>query len=144
MSTPVVHVVVGVLFNREGQVLVALRPDSAEHLAGYWEFPGGKKEHNESPLAALMRELHEELGITVLQAEPLLLVEHDYPQKKVVLDVYAVTDYHGHAHGAEGQQTRWLPLSALSVLRFPEANEAIIRFLLASARQRSQVKDPSD
>ena len=134
MSSPIVHVMVGVLFDGDGQVLVALRPDSAEHLAGYWEFPGGKKEADESPLAALSRELHEELGITVLQAQSLLRVEHDYPQKKVILDVYAVTDYRGEAHGAEGQQTRWLPLSALSELRFPEANEPIIRFLLSRLR----------
>lgn len=81
----VLHVMAGLLVDRNGCVLLAQRP-AGKHLEGYWEFPGGKLEAGETPLAALVRELHEELGIQVQGAEPLVHVPwcYDRDRKSVV------------------------------------------------------------
>ncbi|HPE72839.1 MAG TPA: NUDIX domain-containing protein, partial [Candidatus Competibacter sp.] len=73
-----VHVAVGIVAGADGAVLIARRPDHV-HQGGLWEFPGGKVEHGESVIAALGRELREELGIAVRAAEPLLQTGHAYP-----------------------------------------------------------------
>jgi 8-oxo-dGTP diphosphatase len=72
-------------------------------IRGLWEFPGGKVEAEESVETALGRELHEELGIVVDVARPLIKVQHDYPDKQVLLDVWEVSAFTGEPHGAEGQ-----------------------------------------
>ena len=77
-----VDVVVGLIGDSSGRWLVNCRPPGTP-LAGSWEFPGGKRQPGEAPLAALKRELDEELGIEVLEAEPVLVLEHDYPDKRV-------------------------------------------------------------
>ena len=64
-----IHVLVGLLENKEGQICISQRPPG-KHLAGYWEFPGGKKEPGESSLAALIREFQEEIGVNILKAVP--------------------------------------------------------------------------
>lgn len=76
-TLPVIHVVAGALLDRQGQVLIAQRP-TGKHMAGGWEFPGGKLLANELPLDGLKRELFEELGVEVMQAEWLANCEHDY------------------------------------------------------------------
>ena len=75
------HVVVGVIYNMQGEILLARRPLQVEQ-GGLWEFPGGKCEKNETVEQALARELQEELGIVVEQARPFIRVYHTYPQKK--------------------------------------------------------------
>ncbi|MCB1919013.1 MAG: NUDIX domain-containing protein, partial [Candidatus Competibacteraceae bacterium] len=82
-----VHVAVGILINAVGAVLITRRPEHV-HQGGLWEFPGGKVEEGEPVAAALSRELHEELGVTVESAEPWLHVRHDYSDKRVFLDVW--------------------------------------------------------
>jgi mutator protein MutT len=77
-DVPLVHVLAGVLVDCAGRVLLAERP-AGKAFAGRWEFPGGKLEAGETPRSALARELQEELGIEVLEAEPLLAVVHRYP-----------------------------------------------------------------
>ena len=75
-----VHVAAAVIRDGSGQILIARRADS-QHQGGLWEFPGGKVEADESVETALARELHEELGIVVGAARPLIQVRHDYLDK---------------------------------------------------------------
>jgi len=102
-----VDVVVGLIGDSSGRWLVNRRP-LGDPLAGSWEFPGGKIQPGEAPLAALKRELDEELGIEVLEAQPVLVLEHDYPDKRVRLDVWHVLTFRGRATPREGQELRWV------------------------------------
>ncbi len=75
---------------------------------------------------ALGRELQEELGITVESARPLIKVQHDYPDKQVLLDVWEVSSFTGQPHGAEGQPLAWVTQRELADYEFPAANEPIV------------------
>ena len=97
MNLAAMHVVVGVIVNSAKQILIAKRKANT-HLAGLWEFPGGKLEAGEIPLDALKRELQEELGIQVIQAEPIKQIPYDYTEKKVLLDFWQVNQFVGQAH----------------------------------------------
>lgn len=123
-----VHVMVGVIWGQDQQILLAKRPEHL-HQGGLWEFPGGKLEAGEEALTGLSRELQEELAIDVLEASPLMEVKHDYGDKQVFLDIWQVTQFKGDAVGAEGQLLRWVPLSELNQYEFPAANVAIIERL---------------
>lgn len=134
MNTSPIRVAVGVIL-REGQdagteVCISLRPGHL-HKGGLWEFPGGKVEEEETTLAALKRELEEELGLQLLDAEPMQEILWHYPEKSVLLDVMIVTDFTGSAVGREGQQVRWVKRSDLANYAFPEANQAILDMLSA-------------
>lgn len=126
-----VHVAVGVIFNSQGQILIARRHDDA-HQGGLWEFPGGKVESDESVCDALARELYEELGINIQTSscKPLIEIRHDYSDKVVLLDVWTVFEFDGEASGKEGQPLRWVDRSQLSDYDFPAANIAIIDAIL--------------
>nr|GEY60322.1 arginine biosynthesis bifunctional protein ArgJ, chloroplastic [Tanacetum cinerariifolium] len=93
---------------------------------GLWEFPGGKVEAGESVDAALARELHEELGISVTSARPLIKISHDYPDKQVLLDVWEVSSFTGEPHGVEGQPLAWVSQRELAEYDFPAANRPIV------------------
>ncbi len=126
-----VHVAVAVIM-RGNQVLIARRADDA-HQGGLWEFPGGKVEGNETVQCALKRELKEELDITVDLGggiQPLIRIRHDYGDKAVLLDVWAVSRFKGEAIGAEGQPIKWVDKGALNNFAFPEANKPIISAIL--------------
>ena len=120
-----IHVAVGVLIDSKGCVLLTRRVKGT-HLAGYWEFPGGKVEAGESVQTALARELEEELGTRIGETVPLMTVSHDYGEKKVLLDVHQVTDWNGEPHGAEGQPLAWVDASSLDTFQVPEANAEIM------------------
>ena len=110
----------------DGNKIMIARRAHGKHLAGFWEFPGGKVEEGEAVLEALSRELKEELAISVLDAEPFLEVRHDYPEKSVLLDVWEVTRFSGCAVGNEGQPVAWISVDQLNGYQFPEANRPII------------------
>lgn len=120
-----VHVAVGVVKTDADHVLISRRHDHL-HQGGLWEFPGGKVDQGETVEQALSRELYEELGITVIDSEPLIQVTHDYGDKQVVLDVYLVTDYEGKPSGCEGQEVKVVASSSLNDYAFPAANRGII------------------
>ena len=121
----VVVVAVGVLIDDEGRVLVSRRAADA-HQGGLWEFPGGKVEVDESVSDALSRELREELGIQIGASEQLMIIEHDYGDKKVQLDVHRIKSWQGEARGLEGQPLAWqLPVD-LRQWSFPAANAPIL------------------
>ncbi|MEW5757042.1 MAG: Nudix family hydrolase [Pseudomonadota bacterium] len=119
------HVAAAVIRDAEGRVLITQRPPH-KHQGGCWEFPGGKVEAEESVEQALRRELEEELGIRVLEAEPLIRIPYEYPEHRVVLDVWQVMRFEGEAHGREGQPLRWVGSDDLRAYTFPAANLPII------------------
>lgn len=127
------QVVIGVL--RRGQeVLIAKRPQGTSY-AGYWEFPGGKVEPGEPHDLALSRELKEELGITVEEANRFYDFDYRYPKgATIAFSVYDVLRYTGSPEGKEGQAVRWASLDSLSGFTMPAASsdmiEAITRLLL--------------
>ncbi|MGH8040556.1 MAG: Nudix family hydrolase [Rudaea sp.] len=123
-----IHVAAGILRDERGHILLAQRP-SGKHLAGLWEFPGGKCEPGESGATALRRELAEELGIQTGTIEPLIAVPWRYPEKSVLLDVFEVHDWRGEADGREGQALRWVAPAELSSLPMPEADRPVIAAL---------------
>lgn len=128
MATKTLHVVIGILRDELGRVLIALRPPHV-YMPGVWEFPGGKVESGEDALAALKREYHEEIGIEISQAHPLLEHQHSYPDRTVFLDVWEIEEYRGEPKGCEGQEIHWAALSELNDYTFPEGNGPIIEFL---------------
>ncbi|MBU6198099.1 MAG: Nudix family hydrolase [Xanthomonadaceae bacterium] len=124
----VIHVVAGILRDEQGRVLLARRPPG-KHLAGLWEFPGGKCEPGESSETALRRELAEEIGIRADTIEPLMAVPWHYTEKSVVLDVYDVRSWRGEAHGREGQALRWASVAELPALQMPPADRPVVTAL---------------
>ena len=126
MFSSVAHVAVGVVRNPQGKILIAKRPAHV-HQGDLWEFPGGKVEEGESLQQALQRELHEELGIDVIDARPLIRIPHSYPDKQVLLDVWLIEAFGGAPHGKENQPIAWFSPSELWEKPFPAANQPIIQ-----------------
>jgi 8-oxo-dGTP diphosphatase len=127
-TEPSIHVVAGVVTDHAGRVLVAQRPPG-KHLAGFWEFPGGKSDPGEPPFDALRRELAEEIGIVVDTAEPLISVPWSYPEKRIVLDAWRVDSYTGVVHAREDQPLHWVALDELERLPMPPADMPIVNAL---------------
>jgi len=115
----------GAIFDDTGRVLVAQRPPG-KHLAGGWEFPGGKLEAGEERFAGLARELHEELGITVHSGEPLLCYDHQYPDRLITLDLWLVTKYSGEPYSREGQVLQWVAVADLERTGLLDADKPMI------------------
>ncbi len=116
------------LRDRRGRVLLAERP-AGKHLAGGWEFPGGKLQPGEDRLAGLRRELDEELGIDGVAAHPLIRIAHRYPDRAVLLDVWVVTRYHGEPEGRDGQALRWCAVDALATEGLLPADRPVVTAL---------------
>lgn len=132
-ETDRLHVAVGVIRDSDGHILIAKRP-SHLHAGGLWEFPGGKVEAGETVTEALQRELQEEVGITVVIDRPLLRITHDYPEKKVLLDIWQVRCHEGQPRGLQGQMLQWVSPQQLSQFDFPEANHRIVNILQLPSR----------
>lgn len=125
-----IHVAVATIVNDQQQVLLALR-QAHQHQGNLWEFPGGKVEDNEWVYDALTREIKEEIDIDITDAQPLLIINHDYGDRKVLLDVWHVKGFNGKPTGREGQQIRWCAISELNESELPQANVPIIEALHA-------------
>jgi mutator protein MutT len=123
-----VHVVAGVLTDAEDRVLLAQRPEG-KHLAGGWEFPGGKLERGETRFEALARELKEELGIEVAAARPLICARHRYAEREILLDVWVVTAFRGEPAGLDGQALRWCARADLPAAKLLPADRPIVTAL---------------
>lgn len=120
-----IHVAAAVIRNLQGEVLLSLRhPDT--HQGGLWEFPGGKLDDGEVVYGALVRELKEELGISVQQARPLIRVRHAYEDRQVLLDVWEVEQYEGTPAGCEGQALQWVHSESLQQIEMPTADRPVI------------------
>ena len=129
MSEPgIVRVAVAVLQRPDGRVLLAQRLPGTPY-PGYWEFPGGKLEAGESAGAALVRELHEELGIDVLRSAPWLVQRYAYPHAEVELSFFRVFGWRGEPHGRLGQALAWQTPGAFDVTPLLPANTVVLRAL---------------
>lgn len=128
-----IDVIAGVLRDARGRILLARRTEGRD-LAGLWEFPGGKREPGETPQAALVRELHEELGIDATIGDALICVAHRYPHKRLRLDVRHISHWRGTPKGREGQALAWVPRDKLPGYAMPAADRPVVAALLQADR----------
>ncbi|MGO2990548.1 MAG: Nudix family hydrolase [Halomonadaceae bacterium] len=125
-----VHVAAAAIVSADQKkVLIARRPSNVDQ-GGLWEFPGGKLAPYETGLEGLKRELHEELGVEIIRAQPLIRIHHEYPDKHILLDVWQVHEFAGEPFGREGQAVRWVPMEELVKYPFPAANLPILRAVM--------------
>jgi 8-oxo-dGTP diphosphatase len=124
------QIAVGIIRNSRQEIFITRRAVDA-HMAGFWEFPGGKIEQGETPEFALKRELLEETGIVVQKAVLLNVLEHTFTDRIVTLIFYMVEAWDGEPFGREGQPMRWVRQSELLAEEFPPANAKIIELLTA-------------
>jgi 8-oxo-dGTP diphosphatase len=119
------------LVDADGGVLIAQRP-VGKSMAGLWEFPGGKVEPGERPEQTLIRELDEELGITVLEAclSPLTFASHSYPDFHLLMPLYVCRKWEGSVTVREGQKVAWVRPNRLRDYPMPPADEPLIAHLL--------------
>ncbi|MET0368673.1 MAG: (deoxy)nucleoside triphosphate pyrophosphohydrolase [Methylobacterium sp.] len=124
-------VVAVALVDADGRVLVSERP-AGKQLAGLWEFPGGKVEPGERPEETLIRELAEELGITVEEPclAPLTFASHPYPDFHLLMPLYVCRRWEGTPRSLEGQALKWVRPKALRDLAMPPADAPLIPFLI--------------
>jgi 8-oxo-dGTP diphosphatase len=122
-----IHVVAGALCDK-GSVLIAQRPPG-KHMAGGWEFPGGKIGSGEGSIHALKRELKEELNIDVHSAEWLCECAHDYPDRRVLLELWLVTKFQGMPVSNEGQAIKWTSIDTLHDVGMLPADEPLVKAL---------------
>ncbi len=130
-----VLVVAGALFDRGGRVLIAQRP-AGKHLAGRWEFPGGKVGAGESEAQALARELQEELGVRVIRSRPFMRLAHEYSDRAVELSMWLVEEFAGEAAGLDGQSLKWVAPGDLPKEDILEADRPFVLALQEIAGQR--------
>ena len=121
--------VTGAVFDDSDRVLLARRAPGRE-LAGLWEFPGGKVEPDETPEAALVRELGEELGIRIEVGAPLMGVPHLGPRRRLRLDVRRVSAWRGNPKGLEGQALAWVQPDKLPRYDMPAPDRPVVAALL--------------
>jgi 8-oxo-dGTP diphosphatase len=125
-------VVTAAVIEHEGRYLVTRRPRGV-HLEGYWEFPGGKCEPGESLADCLRRELQEELGVEAVIGEEIFTVTHDYPEKSVELHFLSCR-LTGEPTPLLGQEMRWVAREELRSLKFPPADDELIKILETDRR----------
>jgi 8-oxo-dGTP diphosphatase len=123
---PTVMVAAAVI-ERNGRFLVTRRLEGT-HLAGLWEFPGGKCERGESPEACLVREIREELAAAAHVGRLILMTRHAYPERTVELHFFSAT-VDGNPVPQLGQQMRWVSRIELATLPLPEADAELIRLV---------------
>jgi 8-oxo-dGTP diphosphatase len=124
---PRLRVVAAALFDAQGRVLIAERP-AGKHMAGWWEFPGGKVAPDESDAQALVRELREELGVAARPQAQIMTLTHDYPDRVVDLVLWRVSAK-GEPLGLDGQQLKWVPCDSLEAERLLPADRPFIEAL---------------
>jgi mutator protein MutT len=125
MTAPIV--VLAAVIERDGHFLMTRRLEGT-HLAGRWEFPGGKCEPGEAHEACLARELNEELDVRCEVGEEIFTVEHAYPERTVRLHFHRATLL-GEPSPQQGQEMRWVDRSELRTLELPEADQGLVDLL---------------
>jgi len=118
------------LIDRDGRILLAQRP-KGKSMAGLWEFPGGKVEPEETPEAALIRELHEELGIETWQSclAPLTFASHRYDDFHLLMPLFACRKWDGIVQSKEQQALKWVAATDLANYPMPAADIPLIAIL---------------
>jgi 8-oxo-dGTP diphosphatase len=132
MSSRLVLVAACALVDADGRVLLAERP-AGKPMAGLWEFPGGKVETGERPEQTLIRELNEELGITVSEPclAPLTFASHAYPDFHLLMPLYVCRRWEGIVSPREGQRLTWVRPNRLRDYQMPPADEPLVAHLMA-------------
>jgi 8-oxo-dGTP diphosphatase len=127
-QSPDLVVAVGLILNSCDEVLVATRPGQGNQ---YWEFPGGKLEPGESTVAALVRELREELSMDLdnYEFQPVIPTLTQQKQRTILLDAWVTRDFRGDVVACEGQQWQWCPVSQLRDIAFYQSNLPIVQAL---------------
>jgi 8-oxo-dGTP diphosphatase len=121
-------VVAAALYDSDGRVLIAERP-TGKHMAGRWEFPGGKVDVGEAEAQALARELREELGIEVTSSRPFMRLTHSYDDRDVELSMWIVERYSGAPKGLDGQRLKWVQPARLLDEDILEADRPFVEAL---------------
>lgn len=130
LRKPVLLVAAAALVDRDNRVLIAQRPQG-KPMAGLWEFPGGKVDPGETPEAALVRELHEELGIEVCDTclAPFTFASHAYEAFHLLMPLFLCRNWDGEVTPREGQAIQWVRASRLADYAMPEADKPLIPWL---------------
>jgi 8-oxo-dGTP diphosphatase len=123
---PVIHVAACALLDADGRLLIAKRPEG-KPMAGFWEFPGGKIEANETPEQAVVRELREELGVEPCERclHPFAFVSHPYDSFHIVMPLFLCRTWDGFARPLEGQEIAWVRKERLLDYRFSPADRSL-------------------
>jgi 8-oxo-dGTP diphosphatase len=129
-APPLVLVAAVVLVDTDGRVLLAQRPEG-KSMAGLWEFPGGKVDSGETPETALIRELHEELGIDVAASclAPFTFASHAYPDFHLLMPLYVCRKWSGIPLAREGQRLAWVRPARLADYSMPPADKPLVAML---------------
>ena len=130
MERPILLVAAVALIDVDGRVLLAERP-AGKHLAGLWEFPGGKVQPGETPEVALIRELHEELGIDVHESclAPFTFASHAYADFHLLMPLYVCRKWVGIVMPREGQRLKWVRRAKLADYPMPPADKPLVALL---------------
>lgn len=130
MTTHVLLVAAVALVDADGRVLLAQRPEG-KHLAGLWEFPGGKVHAGETPETALIRELREELGIDTDARclAPFTFASHAYPDFHLLMPLYVCRVWQGIVRPCEGQRLAWVKADSLADYPMPPADVPLVAML---------------
>lgn len=126
---PHINVTAGLISHGEN-ILIARRPHGY-HLAGLWEFPGGKQEPDETLEECLEREIKEELDIEIIAKRRLMTVRHEYEKKIVSLHVFECAHIKGTPRGLDGQEIKWVKPSELRKYNFPPPDNKVIELLMS-------------
>jgi 8-oxo-dGTP diphosphatase len=138
---PLLVVSAAVIRDPEGSYLLARRP-AGSHMAGLWEFPGGKTRARESPAQALARELSEELGVTVSIGRPLTFVVHDEADRRILLLFFETRIEAGTPRGLEGQEVAWVRSEELVGCQMPPGDTEFVGWLTEDRdRDRDRERD---
>jgi len=126
-------VVTAAVVEREGAFLLTRRLDGT-HLAGHWEFPGGKVHAGETLQESLAREIREELDAEIAVGDEILATVHDYPERSIELRFFRCT-LRSEPKPILGQEMRWVPLGELASIRLPPADDELVRLLIEGQRR---------
>lgn len=123
-----IEIAIGIIRSQSGKIFITQRGEHS-HLAGFWEFPGGKVEMDETPYQTLLREIAEEVDIVIHDAKFLKIVEHEYADRAIKIHAYLVEEWDGEPFAKEGQPSKWIDEEELNADDFPDANRPIIEML---------------
>lgn len=123
-----IEIAIGIIRSQDCEIFITQRGEDS-HLAGFWEFPGGKIEPGETPYQTLQREIAEEVDILIHHAQFLKVVKHSYNDRDITIHAYLVEEWDGVPFAKEGQPSRWVDQEDLNADEFPDANRPIIEML---------------